>query len=123
MGSLLPTKSASGFAAIDDDCILVGPTGGSTPIDPEWLASTFVVTSGSDDESGYEKLRLPKISAADWYARHFFPSIDEFDASVRITVLQTLLDTVHALRAERSFIEFLKSKGIRTFLFWIFAKH
>jgi hypothetical protein len=115
MGSLHLTKNLSGFAAIDDDCILVGPTGGSTPIDPAWLASTFIVTSGIDDESGYEKLRLPKISAADWYARHFFPSIDEFDASVRIAVLQTLLDTIHALRTERSFIEFLKTKGTHTF--------
>jgi hypothetical protein len=112
MGTLTATKSLSSCASIDDDSFLVGPTGGSNSIDPAWLTDVFIATVGSDDETGYDKLGIPKINSAHWYMHHFFPSLDKFNAAVLIAVLQRLLDTFHTFRTDTVFIDFLKMKGI-----------
>ena len=111
MGTLNSSKSLTVCAAIDDDSIMVGPTGGSTPIDPSWLSDAFVVASETDDDAGYDSLRVPKCSAVQWYTRDFFPSIDNFDTEVRVAVLQRLLDNVNALAVDHAFTDFLKKNG------------
>jgi hypothetical protein len=111
MGSLHSTKNFFGCASIDDDSLLVGPTSCSAPINPKWLTNAFIVTAGIDDEVGYDKLRIPKISSADWYLLHFFPFMEEFDATVLIAVLQFLLDSFYTFKADVSFMDFLKANG------------
>jgi hypothetical protein len=117
MGTLHSSKSLTPCGAVDDDGILVGPTSGNTPVEPSWLNGSFVITCSSDDEAGYDSLRIPSISAAQWYTHHFFPAIDELDAATRVAALQRLLDNLHALDADRSFTEFLKKNGTRAFAF------
>ncbi len=111
VGSLRASKSITACAAIDDDGVVVGPTGGSVCMDASWLENTLIVTSGSDEDTGYDNLRVPKISAAQWYREHFFPSIDDFDAAVCVAALQKLLDNLPVIGCDHSFVEFLKENG------------
>ena len=111
VGSLRATKSLTACAAIDDDGVVVGPTGGSVPIDSTWLSNSLIVTSGSDEDTGYDSLRVPKISVVQWYREHFFPFMDDFDAAVCVAALQKLLDNLPALGCDHSFVEFLKENG------------
>jgi hypothetical protein len=112
MGSLNASKGITPCFAIDDEDVAVGPTGGNVPVEASWLSGAFVVTCCSDDEAAYDSLRVPRISTVQWYTRHFFPSIDQFDTPVRIAALQLLLDNLHVFDADHTFTEFLKTKGV-----------
>ncbi len=111
LGTLYSSTSLTPCAAIDDENITVGPTVGVAPVESSWLNASFIVASGSDEESSYESLRIRKTNSVHWYTHDFFPCIEELDSSVRIAALQRLLDHFQALGTDHNFTDFLKKNG------------
>jgi len=72
LGTLHSSTSLTPCAAIDDENITVGPTVGVAPVESSWLNASFIVASGSDEESSYESLRIRKINSVHWFTHEFF---------------------------------------------------
>jgi hypothetical protein len=111
IGSLNPGKSMSPCAGIDDEHMVVGPSFGSTSIQPEWLDSHFITPLNADDEAGYTILCVRKVSATQWYMHHLFPHLDDYDPNVRVAALQRMLDTMEILSHDGDFVEWVRQHG------------